>query len=142
MMFGRSLGEVDQPCIQTIIGLTLALIWGSGFGLISDPVWRRFPDSFWSSFGASKVSRKVAKRYTLRSKKEAASVFRILMNVAGRWGQPEQSRTECKKILPPTWKASVALLSGFFVFKWKERVMVMVMVMGSEAWLGMSHHYD
>ena len=70
-MFGRSLGEVDQPCGHITSGLTLAPFRGSGFGLISDPFWRRFGDSCWRSFGASKVSRKVAKRYTLRSKKEA-----------------------------------------------------------------------
>ena len=70
-MFGRSLGPGDKPCTQTIIGLPLAPIWGSGLGLISAPFWRRFQDSFWRSFGASEVSQKVAKRYTLRSKKEA-----------------------------------------------------------------------
>ena len=63
-MYGRSVGEVGQPCIQLTFGLPLAPIWGSGMGLISGPFRRRFRDSFSSSFGASKVSRKVARRYT------------------------------------------------------------------------------
>ena len=44
---GRLVGEMRQPCMQTIIGLSLAPSWGSGFGLISGP----FSDSFLVPFG-------------------------------------------------------------------------------------------
>ena len=44
-------------------GLTLAPSWGSGLGLISGPFRSRFRDSFWSSFGAPKVSRKATRRH-------------------------------------------------------------------------------
>ena len=48
MMDGRSPGELCQPCTHTIFGLTLAPVWGSGFGLISGPFRRRFRNSFWT----------------------------------------------------------------------------------------------
>ena len=84
LMDGRSPGEVRQPCRHVTFGLTLAPSWGSGLGLISGPFGRRFRDSFWSSSGAPKVSRKVARRHT-----------------------------ESQQIRIPTWKASVARFSGF-----------------------------
>ena len=64
LMDGRSLVPLDQPCLHLTFGLPLAPSWGSGFGLISGPFRRRFQDSFWSSFGAPKVSKEVARRHT------------------------------------------------------------------------------
>ena len=43
---GRFPGEMRKPCLQTIIGVTWATSWGSGFGLISGPFGRRLRDSF------------------------------------------------------------------------------------------------
>ena len=45
---GRSLVPLRQACGHVTFGLTLALSWGSGLGLIFAPFWRRFRDSFWS----------------------------------------------------------------------------------------------
>ena len=61
---GRSPGEVRQAWGHVTFGLTLALSWSTGLGLISGPFWRQFRDSFWSSFRAPKVSREVARRHT------------------------------------------------------------------------------
>ena len=84
-MDGRSLAPVAHSCGHVTFGLTLALSWRTGLGRISAPFRRRFRDSFWSSFGAPKVSWKVARRYT-----------------------------KSQKIRIPTWKASVARFSGWF----------------------------
>ena len=80
---GRSPSEVRQACRHVTFGFTLALSWSTGLGIISGPFGKRFRDSFWSSSGAPKVARKVARRHT-----------------------------ESQQIRISTWKASVARFSG------------------------------
>ena len=46
LMDGRSLVPLRQACPDVTFGLTLALSWRTGFGLISGPFRRRFRDSF------------------------------------------------------------------------------------------------
>ena len=51
LMDGRSLAPVAQGCTHVTFGLTLALSWRTGLGLISAPFWRRFRDSILLQFG-------------------------------------------------------------------------------------------
>ena len=86
------LGEVAHPCVQITFGLPLAPSWGSEFGLISAPFWRRFGDSFWGRFGASEVSRKVARSCTLKHTKKAARRFQNTKGSSHMRGEEEPER--------------------------------------------------
>ncbi len=85
---------------------------GSGLRLISAPVGRGFRDSCWSCFGASEVFDKASKRCV--KKQEAKTLWD--QNINERSQAMGGTRAEQKGILKdivPTWKASVALLSGY-----------------------------
>ena len=51
LMDGRSLAPWCHSCTQLTFGLTLALSWRTGLGLISGPFRRRFRDSILLQFG-------------------------------------------------------------------------------------------
>ena len=52
LMDGRSLAPWCHSCTQLTFGLTLALSWRTGLGVISGPFRRRFRDSILLQFGA------------------------------------------------------------------------------------------
>ena len=51
LMDGRSLAPWCHSCTQLTFGLTLALSWRTGLGVISGPFRRRFRDSILLQFG-------------------------------------------------------------------------------------------
>ena len=90
LMDGRFWGGWHHFARRITFEVFLRMPQGAHFGVALEiksggPFRRWFRGSFWSSFGASKVSRKVVRR----------------------------RHTESQKIRIPTWKASVARFSGF-----------------------------
>ena len=102
-------------------GKCATLLGGSLWGALRELIWgslsRSLLDSFLGRLGGAPGAHFGGSSEGLGGGFGTHFGFTILIYAGGRGKQPEQNGAESKQILIPTWKASVALFSGFLTQK-------------------------